>query len=310
VLSPEPVNANATPEARVLLEFVYSHKGKAMLSGEHNQMWRMSEPSERIHAITGQYPLIWGGEWGFSDERHDIDNVKYRPRLMQQIRDQHAAGRIVVITFHQACPTVGEPCGFVDGVQKKLFDEEWDEILTEGTSLNREWQQCVDRLAAALNVLQSERIPIIFRPYHEMNGGWFWWGGDPVRFKALWSMIYDRYVNLHGLNNLLWAWNPDKPYPGVEEYFPGLNAVDFLGTDIYPDKTRPVDYPQEWFDRMADLAGPKPLALSEMSVLPDPADFDRQPWSWFMGWDGMIFNANTEERLREVFSHPIVVSRR
>jgi mannan endo-1,4-beta-mannosidase len=260
--------------------------------------------------MTGRYPLIWGGEWGFSDERHEIDNIKYRGRLLDQIREHHAAGRIIVLTYHQACPTIGEPCDFVGGVQRKVSSADWDSILTEGTDLHSVWCECVDRLAQAIDTLKQEGIPIIFRPYHEMNGNWFWWGGYPSRFKALWSMLYHRFVNVQGLDNLLWAWNPDKPYAGVEEYFPGLGAVDFLGTDIYPDLNRKEVYPQDWYDRMLALAGDKPLALSEMSVLPNLSEFHRQPWAWFMGWDAMLFRSNTPQQLREHFGDKRVLTDR
>ena len=307
---PQPINPNATPEARDLLETIYSMYRRFTLSGEHNQMWKMSQPSEKLFEITGRYPLIWGGEWGFSDERHDVDNIKYRPRLLDEIRRQHAAGRIIVMSHHQASPVVGEPCGFSDGVQKKLSSNEWDEILTEGTDLHRSWLNCVDLLGDAIETLQREGIPIIFRPYHEMNGDWFWWGGHPEKFLRLWRMIYDRFTGQRQLNNLLWAWNPDKPLPGVEQYFPGADEVDFLGTDIYPNVDREETYPQEWYDRMAKLAIDKPLALSEMSVLPDPSQFDAQPWAWFMGWDNLIFSANTAEQLHSVFNHPRIVSER
>ncbi|HEY0868406.1 MAG TPA: glycosyl hydrolase, partial [Fimbriimonas sp.] len=180
------MNSEASPEARDLLKLFYRVSGRYTLSGQHNQMHHMSEPSERIQALTGRYPLIWGGEWGFSDERHDIDNVKYRPRLLEQIREQHRAGRIVVMTYHQASPTIGEPCDFRGGVQIKITEEDWDGILTQGAPLHKVWSEHVDRLAAALAMLRDEKIPIVFRPYHEMNGDWFWWGGKPERFKALW----------------------------------------------------------------------------------------------------------------------------
>jgi mannan endo-1,4-beta-mannosidase len=270
----------------------------------HNQMHHMSEPSERIQSITGIYPLVWGGEWGFSDERHNIDNVKYRPRLIEQIREQHESGRVVVITYHQASPTVGEPCDFQGGVICDLTEAEWDEVLTEGTRLNGVWAEHVDRLAAAFQELRD--VPIVFRPYHEMNGSWFWWGGDPERFKALWKMLFERFAHL---DNLLWAWNSDRPWPGVEAFYPGHETVDLLGADIYPLKDRDEVYPQEWYDRMRSLAGGKPVALSEMSVLPSAELLERQPWDWFMFWDEMAFRANTEEALKEGFANPRVVSK-
>lgn len=308
--TPDPVTPGSARETKDLLSYLYSVYGKVTLTGQHNQMFHMSEPSEGVAKITGQYPLVWGGEWGFSDERHDIDNVKYRPNLLDQIRRQHKAGRIICITYHQASPTVGEPCDFRGGVQVKLTDEDWDAILTEGTHLHQVWKDHVDRLAEAFKALQNEQIPIIFRPYHEMNGGWFWWGGQADRFLKLWEMIYSRYTEVHQLRNLLWAWNPDKPIEGVEQYFPGLDKVDLLGTDIYPDPNRKETYPQEWYDRIRALAGEKPLALSEMSQIPTQEELARQPWAWFMGWDNLVFSANTPEQMRSIFRSSRVCSER
>lgn len=307
-MSHPPVNPKATREAKDLLKFLYSTYGKSTLTGQHNQMFHMSEPSEKIRAVSGKYPLIWGGEWGFSDERHDIDNIKYRPKLLDEIRRHHKQGQIIVMTYHQASPTIGEPCDFRGGVQVKLTAKEWDDILDPGTKLNTVLLEHIDRLAEAFKTLQKERIPVIFRPYHEMNGGWFWWGGNPDRFKRLWALIYDRYTNFHKLNNLLWAWNPDKPYAGVENFFPGHDTVDLFGTDIYPARDRKETYPQEWFDRMKGLAGDKPLALSENSEIPDPATFDKQPWAYYMGWDNLVFSANKDDKIKAFYNHEKVRS--
>ncbi|MCW5941256.1 MAG: hypothetical protein KIS66_03435 [Fimbriimonadaceae bacterium] len=306
-MSTAPANPDASPEARELLAYLDSIQGKFTLSGQHNQMPRMSVISERVEEITGKYPVVWGGEWGFSDERHDTDNVKYRPRLLDQIREHHRAGRIVVITYHQASPTVGEPCDFQGGVICKITDADWDAILTEGTPLNKVWAEHVDRLAVAFAALRDERIPIVFRPYHEMNGSWFWWGGKPERFVALWTMIFERFTKRHRLTNLLWAWNSDRPREGVEAFFPGHDRVDLLGADIYPEKGHET-FPQEWYDRVAKLANGKPVALSENSEIPSPEILEQQPWVYFMSWDGLVFSGNPPDRLRDVFGSPRVLS--
>lgn len=300
-----PRNPNATHEAKALLAELYNWQGKVCLSGQHNQMARMSVVSERVKEISGHYPKVWGGEWGFSDGRHDTDNIAYRPKFISEVRRHHAMGSIIVVTYHQADPTVGEPCAFDPGVIGNLSEAAWDELLSVGSDLNNVWAAHIDRLAEALKEFQAEGIPIIFRPYHEMNGTWFWWGGDPARFKALWNLIYDRYVNHHGLNNLLWAWNPDKPWPGVEEFFPGHETVDLLGTDIYP-RAGEETYPQEWFERMSALAAGKPLALSENSEIPRPGTFQSQPWSYWMAWDELIFKDNTDDQIRAAMTHPNV----
>ncbi|MFZ4507316.1 MAG: glycosyl hydrolase [Fimbriimonas sp.] len=302
-----PVNPNADASARRLLAYLYAMQGKHTISGQHNQLHKMSFASDEVARISGHYPALWGGEWGFSDERHNVDNIAFRPALLAEIKAQHQAGRIIVMSYHQANPAVGEPCGFEDGVLGNLTSEQWDGLFDPGSVLHRTWQEHVDRLANALAELRDLGIPVIFRPYHEMNGKWFWWGGDAEWLKQLWALIFDRYVNHHNLTNLLWAWNPDKPHPGVEDFYPGHGTVDLLGTDIYPVKGLDETYPQEWYDRMAALAGGRPVALSENSQIPSPTDLDRMPWTYFMGWDNLTFAANTPEAISKTFADPRVI---
>jgi mannan endo-1,4-beta-mannosidase len=302
--TPPPINRKTTKEAKRLLTYLYSISGKVTLSGEQNQMQHMSAPSDRVQKITGKYPVVWGGEWGFMKEQQPL-----RVNLLDEIRKQYKAGRVVVMTYHQPNPNIGEPCMFETGVQVPVSDADMEAVLTPGTHLHQVWEEHVDRLANAFLTLQKEHIPVVFRPYHEMNGKWFWWGGRPASFKRLWDMIYDRYVNHFHINNLLWAWTCDRPWPGIEDYFPGLDKVDLLGTDIYPLKGRPEVYPQEWYDRMFKLAAGKPLALSEMAVAPSADVLKTQPFVWFMAWDDMVFS-NSEASLKELYNNPQVVSDR
>jgi len=71
-----PVNPKATPEAKKLLEYIYSVSGKKTMTGQHEFMGRMSVVTDKIREITGKLPAVWGSDFGFSDERHDIDNIK------------------------------------------------------------------------------------------------------------------------------------------------------------------------------------------------------------------------------------------
>lgn len=305
---PRPIDPNATPEARQLLSYLYRIQGKKTLSGMHNVLGRMSGTTDRVRRLTGRYPAIWGGDFGFADSTHDIDNIKYRPLLVPEIKRQHQRGAIIVLSYHQANPAIGEPCAFEGGIISELTDAQWRELLTPGTGLHGKWLAQMDLLAGHLRQLQAARIPVIFRPYHEMNGSWFWWGGRPgaAGYLALWQQLYTYYTGHHGLHNLLWAWTPDKPNPGVEAYFPGLDKVDLLGCDIYPAKGSPRDsaaaaYPQRWYETMRRLAAGKPLGLSEHSALVPPALLEKQPYVWFMSWGEMLFNANTEADIKRTY---------
>ncbi|MCK9206324.1 MAG: glycoside hydrolase family 26 protein [Salinivirgaceae bacterium] len=301
----KPVNPNATKEAKELLSFIYNIQGKQVLTGQHNYLGKMSVFTDSIYLLTGKYPAIWGCDYGFSDSTHDIDNIKYRPLLVPEIVKQHGRGSIITLTYHQASPLVGEPCQFVGGVQTKLTDEKWKELLTDGTQINTIWKTYMDRLAAELKVLQGKNIPVLFRPYHEMNGKWFWWGGHGGEegFPALWKMLYHYYTNHHQLNNLIWVWSPDKPWHGLKEYYPGDDFVDIVSMDIYPEKDTNVVFRQEWYNEIKTLAGSRPFAIGECSKMPGLKEMEAQPgYGWFMLWSDLGYKSNSIEELIEVFN--------
>ena len=102
-----------------------------------------------------------------------------------------------------------------------------------------------------------------WRPYHEMNGVWFWWGDKkgPDGYQKLFKMMFDRFVNVHKLNNLLWVWNAnglrDLPFDqaySYADYYPGPDYVDVLATDVYH-----FDYEQKDYNELLDLAKGKLL---------------------------------------------------
>lgn len=303
----DPINPRATKEARELLKLLQSVDGHRTLSGQHNYLSSDILSSDRVAALTGSAPLMWGCEWGFSDSRHPTDDIAYRPRLLKEMRARHEAGHLVVLTWHQASPTIGEPCLFEEGVKMTLPDREWREILTDGSTLNRLWCEQVDLLAEGLRTLRDADVPVIFRPYHEMNGDWFWWGARPD-YRRLWAQLQDRFIRVHQLDNLLWAWCSDRPWQGVEAYWPGHDRVDILGADIYPLLAHTVVFRSEWFDRLKRLAAGKPLALTENSVLPSAAELESQPWTWFMGWVDLLFEANSPEQIQACYNNPRIKS--
>lgn len=89
----------------------------------------------------------------------------------------------------------------------------------------------IDAIAEQLLRLQDANVPIIFRPLHEAEGAWFWWGAQgPEPCKKLYDILYNRLTEHHGLNNLIWMWNSLAP-----AWYPGDETVDILSTDVYAD---------------------------------------------------------------------------
>jgi mannan endo-1,4-beta-mannosidase len=301
----DPVNPNASPQARDLLKLLYDLSGKRILSGQHNNPGAISAHSEEAASIGGAYPAIWGQDFGFSDEAWD--GVHFRPQIIDEAIRQHAAGSIITLMWHQVRPIDREPGTFKDNVCCPMDASAWEALLTGGSETHRNWLAQVDVVAALLSRLRDEHIPVLWRPYHEMNGGWFWWGHrlGPRGYAMLWRMLFQRLVHHHGLNNLLWVWNANAPADPYEDYFPGHDVVDCLATDIYRN-----DYKQSHHDDLARLAQGKPIAIGECGQLPTPQILQRQPlYVWFMAWSGLLMKHNTAEQVRELYSDRRTVNR-
>jgi mannan endo-1,4-beta-mannosidase len=93
--------------------------------------------------------------------------------MIEEVKRQYRHGAVVTLTWHEVRPTDDEPVTFKASVQGHLTDAEWKELLTPGSPLNLRWQAQVDVVVGYLKQLQDARVPVLFRPYHEMNGDSF-----------------------------------------------------------------------------------------------------------------------------------------
>jgi mannan endo-1,4-beta-mannosidase len=304
----QPVNAHATPEARALLAYLNSISGKGIVTGQHNYPYTGARWTDMAYDLTGKYPGLYGQDFGFS-AGEDKDSVLSRPEMIEEVKRQYQHGSIIALTWHEVRPTDDEPVTFTGSVQAHLTDYEWKELLTPGTPLYNRWCAQVDVVAGYLRQLRDAHVPVLYRPYHEMNGGWFWWGGRPGKdgSAALYRQLYDRFVNVHHLDNLIWVWNVNAPNPGwppVAEYYPGANYADVVTMDIYGE------FKQEFYDSMVAVAGNKPIALAEVGGLPSPEVLEKQPkWTYFMAWSEFIQVGSPLDRTKAVYNSPRAISR-
>lgn len=171
----------------------------------------------------------------------------------------------------------------------------------------------IDYIAGLLKTLNDEDIPVLWRPLHEASGGWFWWGAKgPEACKKLWQTMFDRLVNYHKLNNLIWVWTTDTK-AGNMDWYPGDNYVDILGVDIYADKG---DFSSQIlaFDKIkVDFQGKKMVTLSECGIIPDPGQLinDKAGWSYFMPWYGDFVrdaSYNPLDHWKKVLAHDYVIT--
>ncbi len=306
--APQPVNPHATPEARALLAYLDSISGKATITGQHNYPNDGSRWTDLAYDLTGKYPGLFGADFGFS-AGDDKDSVLSRPAMIEEAERQYRNGAVITLTWHAVRPTDDEPVTFRDSVQGHLTDYEWQQLLTPGSPLYNRWCAQVDVVAGYLRQLRDAHVPVLFRPYHEINGNWFWWGGRPGKdgSAALYRQIYDRFVNVHHLDNLVWVWNVNVPGGNagpVTDYDPGPQFADVVTMDNYGE------FKQEYYASMLELAGARPIALAEVGTLPSPEVLDQQPrWTYFMTWSEFIRAANPLELANAVFHAPRMLNR-
>jgi len=299
----KPVNKNASPETKKLLAFIYSIKGKYIISGQHNFNNQLNTFSDSAYAFTGKRPALWGSDFIYSwttDLGQDIVNEAIK---------KWQEGYIVTLMWHEGRPTDDLPYDWQKSIMGKLTDDQWTQLTTPGTDLNNRWLAQIDKVAGYLKQLQDAHVPVLWRPYHEMNGVWFWWGNKKGEngIAKLWKMMYDRYTNYHHLNNLIWIWGangirdiPQDEAYSYKDYYPGADYVDVLGADVYH-----FDYEQKDYNELLQLAHGKLIALTEVGELPRPEILAAQPeWAWFMVWTNFLWSDNPRDRVKQIYGLP------
>ena len=313
----KPVTPGASVEAKALLETLYTISGHYTLTGQHNYPNIKSRNTEFATKYTGKVPAVFSSDLGHS-KAGDADSYLARPDIVQEAIRQHQLGAVVTLCWHAVPPTADEPVTFqqlpnsdpknLKSVQGKLLDEQFKDLLTPGTALYQKWCSQVDAIAVFLKQLQDAHVPVLWRPYHEMNGDWFWWGGRTGEYStlALYRQLFDRLVNHHQLKNLIWVWSMDRvSKPGMEhaKFFPGIEFVDVLARDVYGN-----DFAQSYYDSLIALSQGKPVTLAEVGNPPALEVLEKQPnWTYYVTWAGMVRNT-TKKQYAALMQNPRILN--
>ncbi len=193
-----------------------------------------------VFELIGDNPAVYGFDIGRLEiERpFNLDSVSFEA-MRHEIINVHKKGGVITLSWHLDNPVTG--------------GNSWDEasavnsIFTD-KAIEKKFDTWLNRVASFIKSLKykGKAIPILFRPYHEMNGFWFWWG-DPncnaIDYVRLWRKTVRTLRDEHKLHNLLYVYSPNKLNPDDDymKYYPGDNYVDILGIDIY-DFSNKEDY--------------------------------------------------------------------
>ena len=307
------VNPNASERAQKLLNYLSETAGKAIITGQHTQTNPMEE-IDYIREKTGKEPLLRGFEMlayspniNYADATEPCLTEVYENRGTMETALNWAkeTDGIVTLTFHWFSPLGGHDKSFY----AKNTDFDAKQILVEGTPERAAFYQDLDVIAAELQKFRDADIPILWRPFHEADGEWFWWGakGAVVAMK-LYRLMFDYFVNAKELDNLLWVWNCP-----IAEAYPGDDFVDIISVDIYLQKYEKTDYREQYEQLVQATSRNKTAALGEVGYLPDIELLSQShtPWAYFMTWSKEFCigeQYNTTDRLKSMYDSSYAVS--
>lgn len=307
------VSPRASRQAQALFARLQESYGHSTLSGQQ-------EASELAHieTVTGRRPVIIGG-----------DLVIYSPYWLTfggqpdtQTRfgttaDYLAAaksGHVISLAWHWHAPADNKARNWSPGASpfySKATRFPLAEVLDQPDSpryalLLRD----IDAIAVELRRYQQAGVPILWRPLHEAEGGWFWWGAHgPEMLKRLWRLLFQRLTELHGLDNLIWVYSFTTELDMT--WYPGDAFVDIVGVDAYP-KDRSATLNAEWQKLHRSFDGRKLIALTEVGGAPDTEAMHEQGvrWAYFLTWEGAEQGPRSvpRQRLSDAYRAPVTIT--
>lgn len=308
-----PVNQNASAEAKKLLQYLEEVAGKGIISGQHTQTVPMEEIAY-IREKTGKVPKLRGFEllsyspninYEDADEACLTEIYENRNTLEEALKWGRETDGIVTFSFHWYSPLGGRDKSFY----AKNTDFDPEKVLIEGTKEREAFYADMRAIAKLLLPFREQHIPVLWRPFHESDGTWFWWGSKGPKVACeLYKLMYALYVDEYHLDNLLWVWNCRAP-----EGYPGDEYVDIISVDVYLPEYKKTDYREEYEQLVQATTRNKVAALAEIGYLPDPEMMSksRVPFAYYMTWSKEFCigeQYNTVEALREVYRHPYVIT--
>jgi len=234
-----PCDKDATPETRELYHSMQRLVGAGIMFGHHDDTgygvnWKYDKEGSDVKSVTGQYPAVYG--WDLSKIEHDsLRDINGLPFSVQKkrVKEAYERGGINTYSWHMDNPTDGKTAW--DTTRHTVAD------IIPGGAFNDVYMEYLDRAAKYLDDLtgnDGEHIPILFRPFHELTGNWFWWGKNTCNadeFKTLWKFTVDYLRNSKKLHNLLIVYSVSdfKSEADLMDRYPGDNYVDIIGVDSY-----------------------------------------------------------------------------
>ena len=227
-------------ETNNLLDNLKKVSLRGFMFGHHDDTvygigWEGDEGESDVKRVCGDYPAVISFDLGELelDSTVNLDKVPF-DKIEKEIINQYYRGEMISLSWHARNPMTG-------GDAWDIKDSTVVKSILPGGINHQKFVGWLDKVSAFISSLQTAdnvKVPILFRPWHENTGSWFWWGEQlctPDEYKALWEMTVNHF-RLNGVNNILYAYSPGTEPKDTAQYlerYPGDEMVDVIGLDTY-----------------------------------------------------------------------------
>jgi len=308
-----PTNPNAQQYVKNVLKYLSDITYEKIITGQHTQTMAMEE-LHQIKKITGQEPALLGFELlsyspniNYSDTDEEcMTEVTENYGTLKRAWEWAEQKGLITFTWHWFSPLGGRSKSFF--TQNTDFDAA--QAVIEGTPENTALLADMDTMAGILRPFCDKGIPILWRPFHEGDGHWFWWGAQGAdNVKKLYRLMYERYTKIHTLNNLIWVWNSPLP-----ECYPGNDVVDIISRDMYPESHVHTSCAEQYHELTKITEQSKITIIGEIGSMPDIdlVHNERIGWGSYMTWSKkycLTEQFNSFDYLKRLYSSSYAVTK-
>jgi len=305
----------ASPATKLLMNYMTDLYGDKTLSG-HQHMASENKPfpsSTFLNLSGGLKPAIRSSDFMEYSPSRIQHGATPDNESEQSIAWAQQTGGVISMSWHWNAPT-----DLVDAGDWPW----WRGFYTQGTTFDlpgalanpggADYQlilRDIDAIADELQKFEDAGVPVIWRPLHEAQGGWFWWGAHgPDAFKDLWHLMYDRMTDVHGLHNLIWEFTSSAAEGDHLDWYPGDDVVDIVGLDVYTNPTSSMS--GQWNNILEHYNGRKMIALSESGTLPNADLMETYgiAWSYYSIWQDSFLDDFTPAQVQALMGDDDIIT--
>ncbi|WP_374729175.1 glycoside hydrolase family 26 protein [Rufibacter psychrotolerans] len=242
-----PIDRHATPQTKALYQNLKNFSRKHTLFGhqhatEYGHGWSGDKDRSDVKSVTGSHPAVIGVDFSGFSGRSPQAIQQAKEAVRQNVVDTYNRGGVTTMAWHFSNPVAKGGFYWVDSLSLPAV-----RYIIPGGEAHGQYKEIlrgIGQWAHSVRGADGTLAPVIFRPFHEFDGEWFWWGKPHAsrdEFIALWRFTVSYLRDSLGVHNFLYAFSPDNKFSTEAEFlerYPGDEWVDMVGMDNYGDMGR------------------------------------------------------------------------